>query len=314
VQLFFSNTFSIFVFHNQNQKIMNALQNARISALDRTNSLIDQNINDLLPIDEIKIQIDAIKTIRSKITDAVISQGGSTTIVTDEVYLIRETMAKTIIKYAKRALGLAQQKHLTTLITLLDHPISYINQASNISAVIRCTEIMDVIKNNLAIFTNINAAQIDEMAKSIEAYNKVKDKPVLNIQHSSTAGTKQIKELLNQASGEVNTLFNFIESYFADIKPEMVDEFALAKTIINRGTHHSGVEGKVMVGNTPYANATIKIRDTAKTTTTDIQGHYIISKIPTGDYFIDCILTDGKTQSNQIHISSGVIIVVDFEY
>jgi hypothetical protein len=107
-------------------------------------------------------------------------------------------------------------------------------------------------------------------------------------------------------------MFDLVSSYFTDTNKIMVDELALAKQIINTGIHHTGVTGTVTKNGLPVKNAIIRIAGTNKTATTDMDGHYTISKIKTSDYSIEAKNEAGDTQTKTVHITKGNFETVDF--
>jgi len=76
----------------------------------------------------------------------------------------------------------------------------------------------------------------------------------------------------------------------------------------------AGVEGLVTQGGNPVANATVMIVGTDKVTRTDIDGHYMISKIKAGDYTLEVSNAAGEKASKMLHISQGHIETLDLTF
>jgi hypothetical protein len=168
------------------------------------------------------------------------------------------------------------------------------------------------MSNNLATLTNITAANITEINTAIEVYDAVKDSPVIDVQEKAAAGTNPLPLAYIAAFKAIDNMFDLVSSYFTDTNKIMVDELALAKQIINTGIHHTGVTGTVTKNGIPVKDAIIRIAGSDKTATTDMDGHYTISKIKTGDYTIEVTNQAGDTQSRTVHITKGNFETVDF--
>ena len=82
------------------------------------------------------------------------------------VDIAKHTMADTILTYAQRASVKAKQIGNTDLEDALDIAINYIYKADKIVAVQRAKDIRALLNNNLAILTNIDKTNIDEIDKS----------------------------------------------------------------------------------------------------------------------------------------------------
>jgi hypothetical protein len=224
----------------------------------------------------------------------------------------KEAMANLAIKYALRGTVKARQVGNLTLANHLDHSFTYIFQAPKTLAVQRTKDLSDQMNSNLAILTNITPANITEINTAIALYDGVKDSPVIDVQEKAAAGTNPLPLAYIAAFKAIDNMFDLVSSYFTDTNKIMVDELALAKQIINTGIHHTGVTGTVTKNGLPVKNAIIRIAGTNKTATTDMDGHYTISKIKTSDYSIEAKNEAGDTQTKTVHITKGNFETVDF--
>ncbi|MBI3235667.1 MAG: carboxypeptidase regulatory-like domain-containing protein, partial [Bacteroidetes bacterium] len=146
---------------------------------------------------------------------------------------------------------------------------------------------------------------------AIEAYDKVKENPTINKQSRSASGTLNLPEALAKAFKAIENMNKLVKSYFIDINKTLVDEFELASKILITGVHRTGVEGLVTQNGNAIANATVVLVGTDRVTKTDIDGHYLIAKIKTGDYTVEVSNASGEKASKMIHVSQGHIETLD---
>lgn len=291
------------------------MTNTQRSKLDTCNRVKDYNskhATDLATIAEYAAEQTAFIAAYNIISNAAQVQSSTAGTTSDASHAAKETMAKTVIKYALRGLVKAKQANNLTLANHLDHTLSYILQASKTLSVQRSKDIKDQLNSNLAILTNITAANITEITNAISAYDTIKDNPTIDVQHRAATGTNPLPDAFTNAFKAIDNMFDLITSYFSDTKKEMVDEFALAKQIINTGIHHTGVTGTVTKAGHPLASASVSIVGTNKVATTDLDGHYTIAKIKTGDYTIEASSEGGDSASKTVHITKGNFETVDF--
>ena len=239
-------------------------------------------------------------------------QAGTPSTTTDAVNMAKETMANTVVKYALRATVKAKQLGNTTLAASLNHPATYISNASKTLAVNRAKDILKHLDDSKALLTNITAANLTEITVSIAAYDAIKDNPTIDQQHKTANGTNPLAAAFNTVFEAINNMYDLALSYFVDTDKTLVDDFALAKQIIVTGTHHNGVAGTVTTNGHGTPNVTIALQGTTKIATTDADGHYTITKLKTGTYTIVATATSGTPITKNITITKGHIETVDF--
>lgn len=154
----------------------------------------------------------------------------------------KQTMAKLVIKFAKRGAVKARLLSNLELAGELDEPISYILRATKTDAVKRASDMRNALNNNLSTLTTITAANISQIDNAITAYNGIKDNPTIAIQVKKASGTDVLPGNYALIDAAVDNMFDLIYSYYEDTNAALVDEFALAKQLLNTGIRHTSVE------------------------------------------------------------------------
>jgi hypothetical protein len=199
-----------------------------------------------------------------------------------------------------------------TLANHLDHGATYILQAPKILAVQRARDLKDQLSNNLTTLTNITPDNITEINSAITAYDALKDSTIIQIQQRVATGTNPLPLAYSAAFKAIDNMYDLISSYFIDTNRPLVDEFTLAKQIITTGIRHTGVTGTVLKEGQPLKDTTITIVGTKKVTQTDMEGHYVISGVKTGNYTIEAKSKTGETHTKTVHITKANFETLDF--
>ncbi len=291
---------------------MNNTQRAKLDTCNRVESFNARNKTTLNTITEYAQELEVFAGALTTIKTATQVQTGLQGASSDAVQIVKDEMARVVIKYALRGLVKAKQVGNVILANNLDHGQTYILQAPKTEAVLRAKELKVQLNNNLAILTNITPDHISEMEAAINTYDKVKDTPIIQIQQRVAAGTNPLPEAYATAFIAIDNMFDLISSYYAEDNKPLVDEFTLAKQIITTGVHHTGVTGTVLKLGIPVKGTTITILGTNKVAQTDMEGNYTISKIKTGDYTIEAKNGAGEIQTKNVHITKANFEVLDF--
>ena len=291
---------------------MNNTQRAKLDACNRVEDFLTKYATPLATITEFAVEQTAFLAALGIINNAAQVQSQTQGTATFAVETAKETMAAITIKYAKRGKVKATQTNNKTLANHLDHGVTYISKATKTLAVQRAKDIKDHLNANLAILTNITATNITEITAAITAYDNIKDQPITNIQSRVATGTNPLPVAFANAFKAIDNMNDLIDSYFTTTNKPMVDEFDLARQILNTGIHHSGVEGTVSKDGNTVANANVKIVGTDKVAKTDIDGHYVIAKIKAGDYTIEVSIEGSDTANKMVHVSKGNFETVNF--
>ncbi len=223
-------------------------------------------------------------------------------------------MAKTIVKFALRAVIKARRAGNTSLAEQLDHPESYITQADKVDAMARANSMKDAMKNNLATLTNILPADITTMENAIKAVQDAKTaQSEAKIVKKST-GTDLLQTQMQAADTAANHMYSLLQSYYADSNPSLVNEFHLAMQATVIGTRHSSVHIAVQDDATanPIAGATIAEAETNKTYTTNADGNVNLDTHRIGKFHltisaagkqpVSILFTVQRGQSNELTV------------
>lgn len=291
---------------------MNNTQRAKLDTCNRVKDFNTKHATELATITEYAAEQTAFMAALGIINNAAQVQSQTAGAATDAVETAKETMAAITIKYAKRGKVKATQANNKTLANHLDHGITYISRATKTLAVQRAKDIKDHLNTNLATLTNITAANITEITNAISAYDTIKDQPITNIQSRTATGTNPLPAAFTAAFKAIDNMNDLIDSYFTGTNQPLVDEFDLARQILNTGIHHSGVEGIVSKNGNPVADASVSVVGTDKVAKTDIDGHYVIAKIKAGDHTIEASNEAGDTASKVVHVTKGNFETVNF--
>jgi hypothetical protein len=293
---------------------MNNIQRAKLDTCNRIQEFTAKNATTLATIQEFAHEQEAFATALATINSATQVQSATQGATSNTVQIAKETMAKTVTKYALRGMVKAKQTSNTTLVNHLDHPAGYITRATKTLAVQRAKEIKDQLHTNLATLTNIDPDNITEIDTAITAYDLLKDSPVIAIQERVATGTNPLPLAYTAAFTAIDNMHDLINSYFAETNHPLVDQFTLAKQIIATGIHHTGVTGIVLKDGHPVKDVTIAIEGTTKTAVTDMDGHYTIARIKTGGYNIHATNKTGENQSKTVHITKANFETLDFAF
>jgi Carboxypeptidase regulatory-like domain len=291
---------------------MNNSQRAKLDTCNRVNSFNAKHATTLNTIVEYAFEQAAFSIALNTINTATQVQSGTQGTTSDAVQIAKEVMAKTVVKYALRALVKAKQTDNVTLANHLDHGTTYILQTTKTLAVLRAKDIRDQLSNNLATLTNITPENIIEIDSAINAYDVQKDSPTIQIQERVATGTNPLPDAYKTAFKAIENMYGLISSYFIDTNRPLVDEFILAKQIITTGVRHTGVTGTVFKEGHPLKDTIITIVGTKKVTQTDMEGHYAISGVKTGDYTIEAKSKTGEVHTKTVHITKANFEVLDF--
>jgi hypothetical protein len=291
---------------------MNNSQRAKLDTCNRVTSFNAKHATTLDTIAEYAIEKKAFNEAVTIINTAAQVQSGTQGTTSDAASIAKEAMGRAVTKYALRGLVKAKQTGNITLSNHLDHPISYLTQATKTLAVQRARDLKDQLSNNLTTLTNITPDNITEIDSAITAYDALKDSPIIQIQQRVATGTNPLPLAYSAAFKAIDNMYDLISSYFIDTNRPLVDEFTLAKQIITTGVRHTGLTGTVLKEGHPLKDTIITIVGTKKITQTDMEGHYAISGVKTGDYTIEAKSKTGEVHTKTVHITKANFETLDF--
>jgi len=293
---------------------MNNQQRAKLDTCNRVKEFNSRYATQLATITEYAIEQTAFNNAHTAILNAVQIQAMPSGSSTDTVQQAKETMTATTLKYAIRAMVKARQLKNKLLADSLDYSSTYIAKAPKILAVQRAKNIRDILNSNLALLTNVTAANITEITNSINNYDTIKDKPTIELQRKAATGTSPLPVAFATAFDAIENMHYLVNSYFAGINQSIVDEMTLAKQIVSTGIRYTGVKGSVTLNGSNVANATITIPAVEKLALTDANGYFSISSLKAGTYEIVAKLPSGQELSKIAQVSRGNFEAIYFDF
>ena len=284
---------------------MTNTQRAKLDSCNRVKEIITLHAKELSTIAEFAAEQENFLSSYGIIINAAQVQSRPSGTADDAVLNAKTYMANVVIKYALRGLVKAKQLKNLVLASQLDQSQTYILQASKNEAVQRSNNLKDQLKNNLSILTNITSQNIAEIERAIIGYDTIKDHPTIDKQNKAATGTDPLPQAFAAAFTAIDNMYDLITSYFADTNPSLVKEIELAKQIINTGIHHTGITGTVTKNDTPLKGVTVTIVGTNKSAITDIDGHFTIARIKSGNYTVEATTAEGEKATKNVHINKG---------
>lgn len=307
------NTISIFILH-QIICHMNKNQRSKLDACNRVKEFNKKYATELAAIVEYAAEAKAFDDALVIIKDASLVQSVTVGTRANEVVIAKQTMANLVVKYAMRGMVKAKQLGNLNLANHLNHPVTYIMQANKTLAINRSTEMKNQLSSNLALLTNITAANITEIETAIAAYDALKDKAIIENHKRIATGTNPLPLALTTATEAMENMFTLVDSYYSSVNPTLVDELALAKQIIHAGVYSTGITGTITQDNNVVKNAVVTILGTTKKVTTNAEGQFSIIKLKPGTHSVETILPNGDKQTKQVTVAKSTIETVDFAF
>jgi hypothetical protein len=156
---------------------------------------------------------------------------------------------------------------------------------------------------NLGVLTNIKPEDIKTINESIKAYDETKNDAVENIKVRKATATDVIPDLFEDNSDAIDDMFDLAVSYFTKTNIEIVDEFALAKQVVNTAIRHTGISFEILDADNdkPFVGANITDVSTKKVYVTDDEGEVHIAKHRSG-HFHFMIEAKGKPTKDYVAI------------
>lgn len=292
---------------------MNNTQRAKLDAGNRVIDFNKKHETELSSIPEYAQERYMLGVSMAVINTAAQAQTVESGIQVNTVDLAKQHMVNLIVKYALRAVVKARQDGNLVLANKLDHPVTYLSKANKTLAVHRSKEIRDNLNDNLSTLNNVTTENVAEIDAAIASYDQIKDSPTIDRQTKTATGTNPLPAAFATATQAIDNMYNLVVSYFMGTNRPLVDELALAKHIIKTGTHHNRLEGKITENSFPVVGASIAVSGTSKSATSNIDGHYSIVQIKTGDQTLVVTLPNGSSTTQIAHIIQATINTLDFK-
>ncbi|UAY52075.1 carboxypeptidase-like regulatory domain-containing protein [Ferruginibacter albus] len=287
---------------------MNNEQRSKLDSYNRITSFNTTHSADTSTISEYAAEATAFNNALAAINAAAGKQEEVNDSTVVPVADLKAKMSAVIMRFIQRGMVRARQNGNAELANELNEPASFILFATKTVAVQRAQNLRNLLNNNLGTLSNIAASDISIIDDAIDAYDAIKDVPRSNAQHKKANGTDLIPTGFATADVAIENMYSLLHSYFIESKPELVDEFTLAKEIINTGIRHTSIDIRIAAAtdNTPVANAVVTNTKTGRQYITDAAGTIHINRHPKG-YFTFKTSAAGKqdTTLTDIHIISG---------
>lgn len=164
--------------------------------------------------------------------------------VTETLYQqTRTIMTTTVIKYALRSAVKAKQVDKMVLGYQLDKLILQISENFQTDLLLQyIKEVVDILRYEESVLTNITTDNFTEMATVIDEYEKMRNNPLIKMQAFTCDINKHshhIPQLLQDALSAINNMQKLIISYYADSDEALIEEFkfSLVNISINKFFH-----------------------------------------------------------------------------
>ena len=258
---------------------MTQAQTNRLNALLRVKKLNADNNTVLSAIQGYPDEETDLNGFIDKIIAAQTNQATDTTGLAQNKTSLKKANAVTISKFGLLGVVSARRAANKELVKELYHPKSYYMDTDDNLTIARSTSTKDLINKNLATLTNITAADVTTMEKSIKAFSDVKDQPTSATETKKAQGTNPIPDLLNEADITIENMSILIHANIPDTA--LANEFDLQSQIINSGVRHNHVTFHILdaaTGQEIVGAVAVCVKD-GKTFTPDTT---TIDGVPTG--------------------------------
>jgi hypothetical protein len=197
--------------------------------------------------------------------------------------LLKETMAKTVQKFALRGKVKAHRMGNVVLEEELNHGETYYLKPDAETSYGRAMATKEAIKTNLTFFDGIiTADDVIAMEKSIQLFKESITKPAFVKKETTNKGTEKIEKLIIQATETLDNIGDLIHSYFPD--SAISREFDNQRKLQISGMRHNHLiihvedsETKVPITGVKGTNV-----NTHKVVLADEEGQVVFSTIKAG--------------------------------
>lgn len=238
----------------------------------------------------------------------------STTGVTTDIRVLRETMTEMALKCANATKGYANSVSDNTLKALVDYVKSELDDEAKEDIDDVCQQIHDATNANIAGAGNFGITPVDvtDLQSAVTAYRAASQgtrQAIVNRSQANLQASKLVREaidtyLIGQMDPMVNTLKISNNAHWL--------AWRQAREIINLGSTTAKVRGQVTRENGMFlSNVSFTIYETGtnsvvKQVITDAEGKFSASQLPAGDYDFRWELEGYMTVSEtNVHIAAG---------
>ena len=214
---------------------MNNLQQSRFDANERVEEFTITHAIILAVILEFAGYKTAHDVLMAEIRKAIQKQTADIKVATPDKGKQKIKMCDTVIKFASRGCVKANMEGEALLEAGLNKPLSYVLQANDDLAKSRCIDLKDLMKTNLTVLDNLDAADITEMEDAIADFSDIKKEPKKLRDDRKTEGTDPIPGLLDQLDVPKMYMGKLIHSYAPALAASWDQNVKVGKPL---GTRH----------------------------------------------------------------------------
>ncbi len=160
----------------------------------------------------------------------------------------------------------------------------------------------------------VTAAQLTAIGTDATNFNNMIGKAdVAN--SSNTVANAAIDAIIDALRLNIKHMDLLVDEFEAT-DPGFVQGYHINSSVDKTGIRHSGIEGYVHAGgatNMPVAGAVIVLQNTTKSAVTDLNGYYLLDRVPANDYMVVCSANGYTSQSKLHHVSLGKIDEMNWE-
>lgn len=232
---------------------------------------------------------------------------------------MRNDMITKVKRVAHKAAATARIAGNEALLGLVDsETISKIKGRDSI-VLYGCKAVYQAIYDNQGILPNITAQEILDMEAAITLFSDNMMSVQIEIAEKKGQGTEQLPAEFKTNETITETMYDLVFGEFYTTDYGLFREFLSIKSISDVGVRHSGWIFSVFTTDLftgeriPVVKALIKVFAGKKTTTTDMKGIGILSKMPVDEYTIMITKTGMKPKSVVLQVKKGKMVIVDVE-
>lgn len=235
---------------------MNKRQRAKSESYVRVIDTVAKYPDQLKDVDGLMDEVKELSDLKTKIGAAGVVQN-TQPLGSEASEAAKEKMAETLYKFAQRAYVKAKKAKNLPLQKQLDKPETYYTKSPKTEPVNRTKAILNVLKDNLTLFTNIKALEIAAIDAGINTCESIKDDAQDLEIATKASDTDVLKDLFVKADDVIENLLMLTGSCIARVHPEIFGELELSATLIIAVAVHKEIDITIIAdedgSNQPFA-------------------------------------------------------------
>ena len=201
-----------------------------------------ENANMITGKKDILAQNKITETLVSNLNDAAQAQAedvASKTLTKEQAH---NELVAVMTKTTDRAKVSAKQAGNSILAKSLTKPKNFFKKpdGGETAVVTNCQSIITIIQNNLSVFNNVDAKDVDAMNNALKAFIKLKDTPTIAIKVKKVKGTDKIATITKSLNESLNDTHGLINDYFEDT--DFANTYNAIVEVANIGIRHNILE------------------------------------------------------------------------